>query len=291
MQQPESYIFNATEKNFPQAVLLNSHKLPVFALYMGTWSEHCLVMADDLEQLAREFAGDFIFARIDIDEQAALRKDHRIENVPTLKVFRDGEVALTEEGTLKTDEIRTLLRTQGITHASDEQRHQAREKHMQGDTVAAIQLLTAAIQQDPSNTRIAMDMVQIFIDIGELEQADSLLQRLPDPDRKSETGRSLQWQIKFRGLVAQTDGKDALLQQHEQQPENLDINFDLAICHIADFEYQTAVGLLLNIVKQDADYKDGAAREMIIYLANMLGSIQPELAQEFRRQLGNVLTN
>ena len=47
-----------------------------------------------------------------------------------------------------------------------------------------ILLLTQAIQQDPANTRIAMDMLQIFIDTGRLDQAKPLLNKLPDREKK-----------------------------------------------------------------------------------------------------------
>ena len=51
---------------------------------------------------------------------------------------------------------------------------------MTGNTQQAILLLTQAIQSDPSNLRVALDMVQIFLDIEEWEQAKSLFARLPD---------------------------------------------------------------------------------------------------------------
>ena len=47
-----------------------------------------------------------------------------------------------------------------------------------------ILLLTQAIQQDPANTRIAMDMLQIFIDTGRLDQAKPLFNKLPDREKK-----------------------------------------------------------------------------------------------------------
>ena len=49
-------------------------------------------------------------------------------------------------------------------------RNQARQHHLKGETSEAITLLADAIKQDPSNAKIAMDMVQIFIDLGDLDQ-------------------------------------------------------------------------------------------------------------------------
>ena len=78
-----------------------------------------------------------------------------MENAPTLKVFRSGLVVQTEEGMLQKEELQALLRSYGIYRLSDALRQQARQKHMTGETVEAITLLTQAIRQDPTKTRVA----------------------------------------------------------------------------------------------------------------------------------------
>jgi thioredoxin-like negative regulator of GroEL len=54
--------------------------------------------------LASEFSGQFIFAKIDIDEQEELKQQFSITNVPTLIVFKDGKEVQREEGELQ-DEL------------------------------------------------------------------------------------------------------------------------------------------------------------------------------------------
>ena len=67
------YIFEATTENFDQVVIQNSNKMPVVTLFMAAWSEPCFVLTEFFSKLAKEFAGQFIFAKVDIDEQQALR--------------------------------------------------------------------------------------------------------------------------------------------------------------------------------------------------------------------------
>ena len=290
MSDNEVLIFEVSQANFGTSVILNSHKIPVLVEFMGMWSEPCVHLEDRLAAAAREFAGQFVYAKVDIDEQQELVKEYKIENVPTIKVFKDGEVARTEEGLLEEEEIRVLLKDFGAYRESDELREQARAKHIAGDTVEAMQLLTKAIQMDPRNTRVAMDMVQVFLDIGELEQAKSLYERLPETDRQSETGRALTGQIAFKELAAKTEGKLALQNKLAATPDDHDARFDLAVCLVAEHDYQQAMEELFTIFDKEPEYKEGAAREMIINLTNMLSPNDPQLAQEFRRRLGNVLT-
>lgn len=75
---------------------------------MEVWSEPCVSMADLMARLATEFAGQFIFTKVDIDEQPVLRDKYKIENIPTLLVFREGQVTRQEIGQLNEQEIRSL---------------------------------------------------------------------------------------------------------------------------------------------------------------------------------------
>ena len=132
MSQKDVFIFELSQSSFNSSVILNSYKIPVFVEFMGFWSEPCIRMADSLSALATEFAGQFIFAKVDVDEQTELREEYKIENMPTLKVFKDGEVVNTIEGLVEESELREMLKFYGIYRKSDELRLQAREKHMAG---------------------------------------------------------------------------------------------------------------------------------------------------------------
>ena len=290
MSQQDAYIIEVSQQSFDSYVIQNSNKLPVFVLFMGISSEQCFVMADTLAALATEFAGQFIFAKVDVNEQSELQKDYNVEVEPTLKVFKDGLVSTTTEGLVEEGAFRQMLKSFGIYHQSDELRLQAREKHLGGATIEAIQLLTKAMQEDPGNVRVAMDMVQVMIDIGEVEQATGLFNRLPERDKESEFGRSLIGQITFLELASKTEGLEKLLARLSANPMDQDARFDLAICFVAAHEYSQAADSLIEIIEVEPGYKNGAAREMLATLSNMLAANDPELSKELRQRLGNQLS-
>ena len=290
MSDQDVLVFEVSHKNFNTSVILNSHKLPVLVEFMGVWSGPSIAMADKLTNLANEFAGQFVFAKVDIEEQPELKAEYEIENVPTLKVFKDGEVVRSEEGYINDNEQRELLRDFGVFNHADELRLQARQKHMSGDTMEAIGLLTQAIKEDPSNTRVVMDMVQVFLDINEIEQAKGLYNRLPEDDKLSEMGKSLLGQLTFKDLAGNTIGKEQLESSVLANPDDFDARFDLATCLVAEHDYVKAMDHLFVIFEQSPEYKEGAAKEMIITLTNMLTENEPELAQEFRRRMGSAVS-
>jgi len=285
----EILAFEVNQKNFDKYVLLNSHKVPVVVEFMGVWSGHCVAMDILFSGLAKEFTEQFIFAKVDIDEQPELRKEYKIKNVPVLMVFIDGEMVRTEAGELKDKEARELLKDFGVFHQSDLMREQARKKHLDGDTSAAILLLTEAIKIDPSNTRVVMDMVQVFIDIRELDQANSLFSRLPESTRETEMGKALSGQLTFAILASKTESIETLQSQLVTNPYNSSARFDLSLRQIAQYQYNDAIDNLFYICKEDSNYKEGAAKEMLITVSNMISPVNSDLAQDIRRKLANLL--
>lgn len=283
------YVFEVNEKNFDESVLQNSATLPVVVEFMGFWSEPCVMLSGLWTDLANEFASQFIFATVDIDDHTELRKKYQIENIPTTKVFIDGEVVATEEGQLTEDECRAMLKQTGVFHESDELRLQAREMHLSGDTQQAFILLTEAIKKDPQNTRVAMDMVQIFLDTGMLDNANALYNKLPQTVKETTMGRTLTWQLTFANQAAETDGKDILSERVAADGDDHASRFDLAICLIAEYEIMLALEELFIILQKKPDFRDGAAKEMVIVLINSLKEKQPELAQQTQLRLSNLL--
>lgn len=283
-------IFEVSQNNFEDLVIHNSNHLPVVVEFMGIWSEPCIKTEYALSDLAKEFPGDFIFAKIDIDEQSELKDQFSIVNIPTILVFKDGNEVQREEGELRSEELRVLLKHYGVYRESDELREQAREKHLAGDTQSAVMLLTQAISSDPSNVRVALDMAQIFIDMGEIDQAQNLFDKLPESARKLDIGLSISSQLNFIRLAQNTAGKVNLLIQVAKTPDDYQARFDLAVCLFAEYEIDKGMEELFYIQENQSDFEDGAAREMIGMVCNMLTNSNPDQSNAYRRRLANLLS-
>jgi putative thioredoxin len=284
----EVYVFEVSETSFAETVLGNSSRIPVIVEFMGFWSEPCITQSEILTGLAHEFASQFIFARVDIDENPGLRQRYDIQNVPTTKVFLDQNVTQSEEGQLTEEECRQLLRSVDVYHVSDDMRMQARELHLAGDTRAAFIKLTEAIKQDPQNTRVAMDMVQIFIDTHSIDNANALFNKLPASVRESRQGKLLSRQLMLVNYAAQTRGREALKQRIQDDETDLDARFDYAICLIVDHETVEGIDQLFYIIEKNIDFRDGAAREMVMSMASSLKENEPGLAKSIQQRLSNL---
>jgi len=173
---------------------------------------------------------------------------------------------------------------------SEEDRLKARQYHLDGDTAQAIALLTSSIKKDPSNVAVAMDMVQIFIDLSEIEQAKNLFNRLPSEIQTSDTGVSLSGQIWITEQANKTLGLANLKARLLTHPDDSNARFDCAICELAQHAPENALDHLFYIQQYDSEFKDGAAKELIISIINTIKENNPETAQKFRTKLSLMLS-
>jgi len=285
----QAMIFDVTSSDFKKYVLDNSDKAPVFVFFIDLRSVVCAQMHDIFTELATEFAEQFILAEVDVSENKALVKQYKILTTPTLKVFIDAKEVFSIDGELSEEESRDLLHTFDIVSEIEQMRNQARELHLKGDTTEAIVLLSDAIKQDPSNTKIAMDMVQIFIDLSDLDQAGVLFNKLPDLDKNSNTGLSLFGQLQIKTKASQTVGLKTLKENIFLNPDDFDARLDCAICELSEANTEEALNHLFYIQEHKADYKEGAAKEMIIAIIDATMPVDPETARGYRAKLTALL--
>ena len=104
-------------------------------------------------------------------------------------------------------------------------------------------------------------------------------------------GKTLARQLAFANQAAKTEGVEALQARIAKNENDFDARFDLAICLIADYETVAAVDQLFYILQRDAEFKEGAARELIIAMVGILKEKEPVLAKEIQQKLSNLVAS
>src|SRR3990172_305178 len=131
------YVFDASAENFRALVLENSDKGPVLVNY---WSPHagpCLMLMPRLVRLATEFSGRFLLVMLNTDDLGRLAREHGVNSLPTVKLFRHGKVVDTLHGA----ESETVLREFISRHVSrevDGKYASALEAYQRGDLELAV---------------------------------------------------------------------------------------------------------------------------------------------------------
>ncbi|HEU0061015.1 MAG TPA: thioredoxin [Hyphomicrobiaceae bacterium] len=87
-----------SDANFEKEVLQSSE--PVLVDFFAEWCGPCKAMAPALEQVATELAGKIKVAKLDVDQNPDVTQKYRIQAMPTLMIFKNGEVAAQRVGAL-----------------------------------------------------------------------------------------------------------------------------------------------------------------------------------------------
>ena len=82
-----------------EAEVLNSSE-PVLVDFYAEWCGPCKAMAPALEEVAKEMAGKVKITKIDVDDNPEITNKYQIQAMPTLIMFKDGEIAARHTGAL-----------------------------------------------------------------------------------------------------------------------------------------------------------------------------------------------
>ena len=97
-----------TKDNFETEVL--DSKLPVLVDFWATWCGPCMMLAPTIEEIAEEYAATVKVGKVNVDEEPELASMFGIMSIPTVMVFKNGEVTATSVGVKPKDALLALLK-------------------------------------------------------------------------------------------------------------------------------------------------------------------------------------
>jgi thioredoxin 1 len=85
------YSYDVDEANFDELVVARSHNVPVLLDIGADWCSPCRVLGPMLEKLAKEYAGKFVLAKVDADENMHIAGRHKVRGFPTVIAYSRGQ--------------------------------------------------------------------------------------------------------------------------------------------------------------------------------------------------------
>ena len=88
---PAMFVYDATEQNFDQVAIQESQKRLVIVDISAEWCAPCNVLMPILDKLSKEYAGEFLLAKLDADENMRIAGRYKVRGFPTVIAFANGE--------------------------------------------------------------------------------------------------------------------------------------------------------------------------------------------------------
>lgn len=97
------------DANFAEEVVEQSRSIPVVVDFWAEWCMPCLMLGPILEKIAGEYKGGFILAKMNVDRSPVMSMQYGINNIPAVKMFRDGKVNDEFIGALPESSVRSWI--------------------------------------------------------------------------------------------------------------------------------------------------------------------------------------
>ncbi len=88
---PDDFVVDATEQNFEHVAIKESHTRLVLVDISADWCGPCKVLMPILDTLSEEYAGEFLLAKVDADENMRIAGRYKVRGFPTVIAFVNGE--------------------------------------------------------------------------------------------------------------------------------------------------------------------------------------------------------
>lgn len=282
----EGLVFDVNEANFMQAVVDRSMEVPVIVDFWAPWCGPCKTLGPALEKAVTEAKGAVVMAKINVDENQMIAQQMKVQSIPTVYAFWQGQAVDGFQGAVPGSEIKAFVEKLAALAGEGgvaEAIAAAEEMLTEGAAQDAAETFAAIYEEDTENADALGGLARSYLALGQLDEAEAALAGASVKITTAGPVEAARAQLALARQAAEAGPLGELEAAVAANADDHQARLDYAQALHAAGDIEGAIDQLLELFRRDRDWNDGAAKAQLITVFEALKPNDPLVAKGRRR--------
>ncbi len=271
-------IIEVNEMNFEYEVVQYSKNIPVLVDFWAEWCHPCKTLSPILEKIVLEAGGNLRLAKVNIDQNPNLAMQFSVRSIPTVKAFVNTQPVAEFVGVMPEPRIHEFIAKLSAPSPADLDVEKGQNLLLSHEWEQAESIFEEVLYQKSDSTSAHLGLAKALLAQNHPVEALAHLDEIS-------ISRELVQAEQLRPYA------EVLLQLRENtlpEESDLDAVFRNSIRFASQGKFQIALDGLLDILREDKNYREKLAQKVILAILELMGSEDPN-TREYRSELASVL--